>query len=108
MDRAKVIFSLADPTKQSVVGPDKKLPRAIDYDSSACGSYAGVDNRYVDSARGEIVVYSQQIESGRPDILGWNLVGDIHDARVGVSRKDRAFHRADKIILRAKISQESD
>jgi len=50
----------------------------------------------------KVLVYSQQIESGRPDILGWNLVGDIHNAGVGVSRKDRAFHRADEIILRAK------
>src|SRR6266850_4748467 len=108
MNRARDPFSFADPTKQSVVGSDKELAGAFDDDSSARGSHAGIDNADMNSTGRKVLICGQQIEGGRPDILRRNFVGDINDAGVGIDGEYRPLHRAHEIILRAKISQESD
>src|SRR5713101_392301 len=108
MDRAKDPFSFADPTKQSVVRSDKELAGAFDDDSSAPGSYAWIDNANMNSAGRKVLICGQQIEGGGADILRRNFVGDINDASVGIDGEYRALHRAQEIILRAKVSQESD
>src|SRR5260370_11355687 len=53
-------------------------------------------------------VTCEQIERTGGDIVGRNVVRDIDNLRGGIDGEDRALHRADEIILRAKISQESD
>lgn len=108
MDGDKALFSFADPTKHSIVGPDKKLPGAFNYDPSARGSNAWVDDCDMDSAGGKFLVRGEQIECGSSNIMGRNFVSYVNDMRVRVAGEYGALHRANEIILRAKISQEGD
>src|SRR6267142_2593519 len=72
------------------------------------GTYTRIDNRDVNCAGRKSRVTCEQIERTGVDILGWNVVREVDNLRGGIEGKDRALHRADEIILRAKISQESD
>lgn len=108
MDCQRVLFPLTDPAKDSVVGSDEKLPGAFQDDAPARGAHSRVDNHYMNRAGGKLFVDGEQIESGGPDILWRNFVCDINDAGTGIDGEDCALHRANEIILRAKVSQESD
>src|SRR6266446_4049065 len=108
MDSDKALFTLADPTEHAIVGSDKKLPGAFNYDPSARGSNAWVDDCHMNSTGGKFPVYGEKIKRGSSNILGRNFVGYVYDASIGVDREYGALHRADEIILRAKISQESN
>ncbi len=108
MDCPKVPFSFPNPTKHSVVRSDKKLPGAFQYDASAQRPHSRIDNHDMNSARGKFLINGKQIESGGLDILWRNFVGDINDDGGGIDGEYRALHRANEIILRAEVSQESN
>ena len=108
MDRPKVFFAFTNPTEDAVVWPDKKLLRAVDEDRPSIRTYSGVDYRHVNRVRRETLVTGKQIKSPGPDVLGWNLVSNINDGGSGIDGENRALHRADEIILRAEVSQESN
>src|SRR5258706_14741758 len=104
MDGDKALFSFADPTEHSIVGPDKKLPGAFNYDPSARGSNAWVDDCDMDSAGGKFPVRGEQIESGCSNILGRDFVSYGNDMRVRVAGEYGALHPAHQVIPVAKIS----
>ena len=103
IDCAPVTFALADPTEQPVIGADKELLGAFDYERTAVRTDTGIDDRHMNRTRGKVPVTRQQIERGRFDILRRKVMSDVDDLRVRVLRKDDSLHRPDKIILGAEI-----
>src|SRR5258708_7772080 len=108
MKRESALFTFIDPIKHAVVGSDKELSGALNNDGPARGSYGWIHNRDMNRAGGKVFVYGEQVERGSSNILRWNFVCDINDACLGVDREYHPLHRTNEVILRAKISQESD
>src|SRR6267154_1047912 len=108
MEGEKTLFSFTDPTKHTVVRPNKKLSRAFNDCPSALGSHARVNNCNMNSSGGKVFIDCEQIERGGPNVLRRNFVADIDYRCVRADREYGALHRANEIILRAKISQESN
>src|SRR3982074_539496 len=98
MNGEKSLFSLADPTKYTVVRSDKKLSGAFDDYRSTRGAHAWVNNCQMNSSGGKVFIDREQIERGSPNVLCRNFVGDINEARAGVDREYRALHRAHEVI----------
>src|SRR5258707_2561822 len=106
MDGDKALFSFADPTKHSIVGPDKKLPGAFNYGPSARGSNAWIDDCDMDSAGGKFLVRGEKVECGSSNILGRDFVRYVNDMRGRRTGEYGGRHRANDIILRTQISPE--
>src|SRR5438128_344063 len=108
MEGAKLFFSFTNPTENTVVRSNKNLLRAFDQDRPPNRAHSRVDHRRVNRAWRKILITGKQIESGGPDIMRWNFVSYINDARGRINGQNRAFHGANEIILRAKVGKESD
>ena len=108
VDRAPIPFPFADPAKDSIVGTDEELIRARDQNRFAIRTNARIYHGNMNGAGRKVSVATQEVESPCLNILRRNLVSDVDNAGVRIDGKDHTFHRAGKIVLSAKVSQESD
>jgi len=108
MKRAPIPFPPANPTEDSVVRPDKKLSGNFNQKRPPLRTDSGIDHRNMNRAGRKISVTGEQIEGRGVDILWWNFVGEVDDARVGIEGENHALHRAGKIILVTEVGKESN
>jgi hypothetical protein len=102
------VLSLTDPTKNPVIRTNEKLAGAFDDDAAARGSDAGIDHRDMNGTGRKAFVDGEEIEGRSLNVVRWSFVCNINDDDARTQGEDRSLHRANEIVLRAKVSQESD
>ena len=80
----------------------------LDNDRTPVGPNARIDNGNVDRSGWEISMGRKKSECRRADIVRRNIMRDIHQNSLRESAENHPFHRTDKIIIGAKISEKSN
>ncbi len=96
------------PLEQAVVRGEKAVAGRFHCQNATLASDTRIHDRHMDAARWKVGKGRGENKGAMDDILGIDLMGDIHRLGLIMNTGDDPLHHTDIFVLKSKIGQKSD